>query len=224
MTVTFTEPTDDGGADITGYQVTATPDGAVAECASSPCEVLGLTNGTSYTFTVTALHQAGLSHPSDPSSAVTPATVPGAPTAVGVQRGDQSATVTFGAPADDGGSTITGYEISLDDGDTWTSLTTTGDTELTATIDGLTNGTTYDVSVRAVNEIGAGEAASDLAVTRRAGRAPRPTWPRSAATSRPPSPSPPRTATAPRSPVTPSPSPPAGRPSRATPARAWSRG
>ncbi|WP_193752879.1 Ig-like domain-containing protein, partial [Aureimonas ureilytica] len=57
--VTFTPPASNGGAAITSYTVTSTPGGLAATGASSPITVAGLTNGTSYTFTVTATNSAG---------------------------------------------------------------------------------------------------------------------------------------------------------------------
>src|SRR5436190_343776 len=60
--VTFTAPAFDGGSAITTYTATATPGGATGSCAGpSACAitVTGLTNGTSYTFTVTATNAIG---------------------------------------------------------------------------------------------------------------------------------------------------------------------
>jgi uncharacterized protein (TIGR02145 family) len=53
-TVTFTAPASDGGAAITTYTVTSSPGGITTTGASSPITITGLTNGTPYTFTVTA--------------------------------------------------------------------------------------------------------------------------------------------------------------------------
>lgn len=76
-TVTFSAPVSDGGNGINGYVVTASPGGKT--CGSFPairsCTVTGLTNGTSYTFTVKAQNDGGLGPASGSSNAVTP--VPG---------------------------------------------------------------------------------------------------------------------------------------------------
>jgi hypothetical protein len=68
--VSFTAPANNGGAAITGYTATASPGGLTATGASSPLTITGLTNGTSYTFTVTATNSAGTGAASSASSAV----------------------------------------------------------------------------------------------------------------------------------------------------------
>jgi hypothetical protein len=73
--VTFTAPASNGGAPITGYTVTASPGGATGTGTASPITVSGLTNGTAYTFTVTATNSAGTSAASAASNSVTPAVV-----------------------------------------------------------------------------------------------------------------------------------------------------
>ncbi|WP_282268216.1 fibronectin type III domain-containing protein [Stenotrophomonas sp. PS02298] len=74
-TVTFTAPASTGGAAImpNGYTVTANPGGITEIGSSSPMTVTGLTNGVSYTFTVTATNSAGTGSPSGSSNAVVPA-------------------------------------------------------------------------------------------------------------------------------------------------------
>jgi uncharacterized protein YhjY with autotransporter beta-barrel domain len=73
--VTFTPPTVTGGDPITGYTATSNPGGITGTCANSPCTVTGLTNGTTYTFTVTATNAAGTGAASAASNSVTPKVV-----------------------------------------------------------------------------------------------------------------------------------------------------
>ncbi|MGX2966317.1 MULTISPECIES: Ig-like domain-containing protein [Shewanella] len=70
--VNFSAPANDGGSAITSYQVTSSPGGITASGANSPIGVAGLTNGTSYTFTVQAINAVGTSSPSAPSNSVVP--------------------------------------------------------------------------------------------------------------------------------------------------------
>lgn len=75
-TVSFTAPAFTGGVAITGYTVTSNPGGFTATGASSPITVTGPTNGTAYTFTVTATNSAGTGPVSAVSNSVTPNSSP----------------------------------------------------------------------------------------------------------------------------------------------------
>ncbi len=154
--VSWTAPASTGGATITGYTVTSSPDDRTCVWATGPlsCTVTGLTNGTSYTFSVTATNASGTGSPSDASSSITPSTTPSAPTSVSATIAvDEQSVVSWSAPASTGGATITGYTVtSSPDGRTcaWT----TG--PLSCTVTGLTNGTSYVFSVTATNVSGTG--------------------------------------------------------------------
>jgi len=83
----------------------------------------------------------------------TPATPPDAPQSLTATPGDGQVALSWDVPASNGGSPITGYEVSCDTG-TANWGTATGNTFHTFT--GLTNGTTYTLRVRAVNIVGEG--------------------------------------------------------------------
>ncbi len=70
--VSFTAPASTGGAAITNYTVTSNPGGFTATGSASPLTVMGLTNGTAYTFTVTADNSVGTGTASAGSNSVTP--------------------------------------------------------------------------------------------------------------------------------------------------------
>ena len=91
------------GSPVTGYTVTSTP--GYQSCTTTvalTCTVEGLTNGTAYTFSVTATNDLGTSAPSPESEETTPASVPQRPLAPTAARGDRSATVSWTATAGNG--------------------------------------------------------------------------------------------------------------------------
>ena len=69
-TVSWTAPANNGGAPITSYTVTSAPGNKQCSSAVTNCTVTGLTNGTSYTFSVVATNSAGNGPASSPSNAV----------------------------------------------------------------------------------------------------------------------------------------------------------
>lgn len=158
VNLTWSAPAN-GGAPITGYRITPYRNGV----AQTPIDVgvgtaktiTALTNGSSYQFTVAARNSVGLGPASPKSTAVTPATVPGAPTNVKATAGKNFATLTWTPPASNGGSPITGYKIEvIDDG---VSLQTFAIGNVTTyVVPDLFRGNVYTFRVTAVNAIGAG--------------------------------------------------------------------
>ncbi|WP_245966307.1 fibronectin type III domain-containing protein [Sphaerisporangium album] len=165
-------PPADGGASLTKYVVTAAPGGARVETPPDATETIvpGLTNGTSYTFTVTAVNGLGEGQPSAPSNPVEPqpAQVPMTPPGLLAVPLDGRIDVQW-SPAVDGGAPITGYTVTAQPGGT--TVKTAPDTTAAA-LTGLANGTAYTVSVVAENTAGTSEAAVASAVTPSAARAP----------------------------------------------------
>ncbi len=123
VTLTFTGPVSNGGSAITSYTVTAFPGGITANCLA-PCTsitITGLTNGTAYSFTITATNGIG----TGVASATSPSIIPGTNTSTTTlasslvpSRAGQSVTLTAtvtasGTPSGsvvfrDGGNVIAG--------------------------------------------------------------------------------------------------------------------
>ena len=180
--VSWTEPNTNGEAisdyDVQYRECTATgttPCNATGDWTdhthsgtTTTATITGLTNGTTYQVEVRATNGAGTGIWSDPMSAAT-ADFPSKPAAPTLTAGDQQLTASWSPPAANR-STITDYDVRhcdtsnsnvCDDDDTddtdWTELDDTGDNATsTATITGLTNGTAYQVQVRAGNGVGDG--------------------------------------------------------------------
>jgi hypothetical protein len=137
------------GEPITGYRLTAQPGGTVTECASTTCTVGNLTNNTEYTFTVMAQNAVNWSDASAPSAPARPDAKPFPPAAPQAVRGDSRIDVSWNAP-ENPGSPITRYELEISpappSGPASVSTTAT-----TYPFEGLVNGTSYTVRVRAIN-------------------------------------------------------------------------
>ncbi|MFZ2654923.1 MAG: fibronectin type III domain-containing protein [Victivallales bacterium] len=165
---------DNAANPIISCTVTSTPGNISNTVTGLPTSinVAGLTNGTAYTFKVTATNSLGKGPASAASNSVKPATapvVPGAPTMGKVTAGIGLATVAFTAPASTGGSPITSYIVTsvVPAG---ISFTRAGSATTPITVTGLTAGTAYTFAVQASNVAGAGPVSdTSLAVTPTAG-------------------------------------------------------
>lgn len=152
-TISWQPPADTGGLAIEGFTVTSSPAGRSCEASATDrgCEITGLTNGVSYTFSVVAKNSRG-SSPAATSSAVTPRTTAGMPTVTSVVPGNASVQITWTAPASNGGAAILRYTAqSVENG---RNCTTANGTTLTCTVTGLTNGQSYSFTVKATNSEG----------------------------------------------------------------------
>ncbi|MFI5841978.1 fibronectin type III domain-containing protein [Catenuloplanes sp. NPDC051500] len=158
--LTWTPPATDGGAAITGYRITASPGGGTLDVTGTTSAVFaGLTNGTAYTFTVSAVNVVGRGPSSAASAAVSPAapSVPGAPGAVTATARDGAVWVAWQRPANDGRLPLDTYTVTASPGGATVTVTATA-TEVE--VPKLTNGTAYTFTVRAANARGAGPASA----------------------------------------------------------------
>jgi RHS repeat-associated protein len=153
--VRWSAPASDGGRPIFGYTVTAEPGSLTAAVPAGETSrlITGLTNGTAYTVQVTATNLAGAGPAAAASDPITLLTFPDEPTGVQATGGNATATVTWVAPASDGGSPIQQYVVVSHPGN---QQVVVDGTVLRATVSGLTNGTSYVFTVRAANAQGSG--------------------------------------------------------------------
>jgi predicted phage tail protein len=158
VTLTWAAPASDGGTPITGYRVSISPEAGPETSTDVPAvtnrTVTGLTNGTAYDFTVTAINAVGTSPPSNVARAI-PATAPDTVTGLTAIPGNAQATLTWVAPASNGGAPVIGYDLYVGTGTgTGGSQPLARITGTAVTVAGLANGTRYYFTVVAVNRIG----------------------------------------------------------------------
>ena len=171
VTLTFLTPAD-GGSPITRYEYSIT-NGANWININLPINntftVNGLTNNVSYTFYIRAVNAKGNSASSSgvnksptSGSGGGQLTVPGAPTFTISFITNTSFRINLTPPSNTGGTDITRYQHTLDNGVTWINdFTNTGPISVTS----LTPGATFQVGLRAVNSVGNGNSSSIQSVS-----------------------------------------------------------
>ena len=167
LMVSWSAPMDNGSA-ITHYQVRYQGKGVsswletatLAASAGTMTTLTGLTNGTEYSVGVRALNGIGWSDYSD-SGKGTPAapavTAPGMPT-VTATAGDGQVTLAWAAVT---GATKYQYAYARTGSTMGDWMPEDGQSTMTATVDGLTNGMEYTFYVRAGNDAGYGDPGMD---------------------------------------------------------------
>ena len=154
VTLSWEPPANNGGGDIERYDYRVDGGMWMPNGLALTARVTGLTNGQSYQFEVLAVNSAG---PSSSAAMImsTPGAVPGPPQGVTAAGGNGQVTLAWMAPADNGGSPVLRYDYEIDGSGTWMDA----GSDMTETVTGLMNGTSYLFRVRAVNAVGAGMAA-----------------------------------------------------------------
>jgi hypothetical protein len=152
--LTWTTPTFNGKSAIVGYDITATADDNSVVTFSTGVvnnsSITGLKSGKKYTYRIKARNGGGSGADSDGKGPVTATTKPGIPvnvTAVNLNNGSQASVTWTAGP--NGGSTITGYTVTVSPGGATTNTTSTS-----VTIGSLTNNSSYTFTVTATNANG----------------------------------------------------------------------
>lgn len=165
--LTWVAPLNNGGSAITGYKIyygtTANPttnETAVGDVLTST--ITPLVNGTKYYFRIKATNAEGDSAYSNEVDA-TPATVPGAPTGLTLVPGNTKITLSWTAPASNGGDAIDYYQVIKNGTPLALHALTTG-----TIATGLTNDVPYTFTIKAHNKAGlsvASSGATDIPVS-----------------------------------------------------------
>jgi hypothetical protein len=157
--VSFSPPTSIGGSAIIGYKVRTYYNGVEVDIGTDGqttlIQVPGLQTGRTYTFTVEATNNIGLtSIPSLPSDGFVTATEPSQMAKPSVVRnGSQTVRVSFSAPSSIGSNSITVYRVRTFNSGVEVGSGITGSSS-PIDISGLTNGQTYTFKVEATNDAG----------------------------------------------------------------------
>ena len=173
LTISWSTPADLGGGTFTRYEVRIRESGQswplastqnVTSQSTTSLPLTGLSNGTEYEVQVVTITSAN-SESFEGNTAVVvaiPRRVPTAPRDMGVARTSPTgALVSWSAPLSNGGAPVTSYVVSFSDGASCGTVTinpTTLAGSCTAT--GLRLGTSFSVSVTAVNVAGSSPAAT----------------------------------------------------------------
>jgi hypothetical protein len=155
MSVVFSAPTSNGRSTITTYQYSINGGtdwfNRTSGTTASPMVITGVTNSLSYSVAIRAVNAL---FGSGSSSNVFASPIPGTPSAPtitnisSVVTGTTSISVSFTAPASTGGSVISNYQYSTDNGVNWITRAGTANPIVIAS---LINNTPYTVAIRAIN-------------------------------------------------------------------------
>ena len=169
IAITWFAPSSDGGAPIIGYVVYRGTVSGEETRLTTLGNVLtytnsGLVNGQTYYYEVSVLNLAG-EGPRSMEVSATPAGIPTDPTIISASPGNGQIVLSWSAPASDGGSAITAYNVYRGNAPGMERLYTIIGNVLTYTDTNLTNGQTYYYNVSAVSLAGEGVLSVEISAT-----------------------------------------------------------
>lgn len=154
--VSYSAPASDGASLITSYTATATPSGesaTVTRSSSGTITIENLVFGETYSFTISAITNTGITLTSAASKTLLMALVPGAPSITSANAcGAGCVQIFFTPPTTDGGAPITSYTATASPSGANTTITDTTSRYFVFT--GLQSGTEYTFTITANNSVG----------------------------------------------------------------------
>jgi hypothetical protein len=157
VTLGWAPPDGDGGSAVTSYLVEAEPGGSYCFVSALQCTIAGLTNGTTYMFTVRAGNEVGLGPESNALSAM-PGVAPSAPRSPAVSPNLAAGVgLAWQPPASLGDPELHGYRIYRGTPGGTLSLRATVNSNASSFTDtAVVNGAAYAYQVAAFNAFGEG--------------------------------------------------------------------
>lgn len=157
LDVSWTQPTDWGGAEELLYRVSTTPASTSCEVTVLACRLENVPRGVALTVNVTASNSAGESEVAGSRPVKIPVTVPDPPPVVTAKYPKPGAArVSWTVPLSDGGKPVTGYVVTASPSGK-VCMTTNAHTCM---ITGLIGGKLYSFTVKAQNSMGSSTASS----------------------------------------------------------------
>lgn len=163
LTLTWDNPSNNGGSLVTSYQVQKKASPSVTwllvsnNNLSNSIEITGLDQNTSYDFSVTPINSAGYGTPSYITT--TTYSAPSAPLNLSAISSYYSLALSWSTPSSNGGSSVTGYQVfyklSSDSAYSELNCPTLCPTATTLNLNtSLLPGQSYDIKIIAVNAVG----------------------------------------------------------------------
>lgn len=172
VSLSWTAPTPIGSPALpaSNYMIERSSDGVSWTAISRPTSnatayvATGLTNGQQYSFRVASENANGIGSFGSPTSFVTPAAAPAAPTGLSAVAGNAQASLSWTAGASNGAE-ITDYrvEYSTNAGSSWSVFAHSASPATSIVVTGLQNGTPVIFRVAGVNSAGTGSTSQSSA-------------------------------------------------------------
>lgn len=171
ITVSWDVPEDNGGAEITEYEIDIYANGSLVTTETSTTNSVTFVSdiikaSTNYSFSVKAVNETGLKSPAAVSNTVNVPATPTAPTPVTSLSAEEvtsnSFNIVWNQPNSNGGKQLTGYTWAVTaDGEVIDSGTTNPETTIVS-VENLNPYTEYTYTVQAANSIGSSPAATEV--------------------------------------------------------------